>query len=271
MTEMFRLFKELTTRKVPKKVLIREGAKSPVTKKVNSISLVREEEEENEKYDVAIGDNDKETDGPNIEVPVKEAETKNRAENGVKNKPIKKTKNEEVVEALRARVGKVKGKTYNVSPRGAVYDAILKKKITKKEDIEGNFEIPCSTEGLKNVNVLVDQGFDVNAMPYSTYTKLTDEEAGTTSTTLTARLPILNPGEYDLWLMRIEQYFLLTDYSLWEVILNGNKVLKRTGNEYSLKDKNEAKTDKTEHGNGKSVKSQKSKSKSQQDKNESKN
>ncbi|GJV97262.1 ribonuclease H-like domain-containing protein [Tanacetum coccineum] len=53
-------------------------------------------------------------------------------------------------------------------------------------------------------------------------------EAGTTSTTLTARLPILNPGEYDLWLMRIEQYFLMTDYSLWEVILTGNKVLKRT-------------------------------------------
>ncbi|GKC46259.1 copia protein [Tanacetum coccineum] len=36
-------------------------------------------------------------------------------------------------------------------------------------------------------------------------------EAGTTSTTLTARLPIL-----------------MTDYSNWEVILNGNKVLKRT-------------------------------------------
>ncbi|GJW49754.1 ribonuclease H-like domain-containing protein [Tanacetum coccineum] len=53
-------------------------------------------------------------------------------------------------------------------------------------------------------------------------------EAGTTSTTLTARLPILNLGEYDLWLIRIEQYFLMTDYSLWEVILNGNKVLKRT-------------------------------------------
>ncbi|GKD36427.1 hypothetical protein Tco_1251936 [Tanacetum coccineum] len=52
-------------------------------------------------------------------------------------------------------------------------------------------------------------------------------EAGTTTTNLTAKLPILNPGEYDLWLMRIEQYFLMTDYSLWEVILNGNKVLKR--------------------------------------------
>ncbi|GKA00583.1 hypothetical protein Tco_0673133 [Tanacetum coccineum] len=53
-------------------------------------------------------------------------------------------------------------------------------------------------------------------------------EAGTTSTTMTAKPPILNPGDYDLWLMRIEQYFLMTDYSLWEVIKNGNKVLKRT-------------------------------------------
>nr|GEZ73137.1 hypothetical protein [Tanacetum cinerariifolium] len=34
------------------------------------------------------------------------------------------------------------------------------------------------------------------------------------------KLPILNPNEFDLWNMRIEQYFLMTDYSLWEVILN---------------------------------------------------
>nr|GEU48776.1 hypothetical protein [Tanacetum cinerariifolium] len=35
-------------------------------------------------------------------------------------------------------------------------------------------------------------------------------------------------GEYNLWLMRIEQYFLMTDYSFWEVIKNGNQVLKKT-------------------------------------------
>nr|GEW49684.1 hypothetical protein [Tanacetum cinerariifolium] len=37
-----------------------------------------------------------------------------------------------------------------------------------------------------------------------------------------AKLPILNPNEFDLWKMRIEQYFLITDYLLWEVILNGD-------------------------------------------------
>nr|GEW52110.1 hypothetical protein [Tanacetum cinerariifolium] len=36
------------------------------------------------------------------------------------------------------------------------------------------------------------------------------------------KLPILNPNEFDLWNIRIEQYFLMTDYSLCEVILNGD-------------------------------------------------
>nr|GFC32194.1 hypothetical protein [Tanacetum cinerariifolium] len=31
-----------------------------------------------------------------------------------------------------------------------------------------------------------------------------------------------NPNEFDLWKMIIEQYFLITNYSLWEVILNGD-------------------------------------------------
>ncbi|GKA27367.1 zinc finger, CCHC-type containing protein [Tanacetum coccineum] len=60
-------------------------------------------------------------------------------------------------------------------PRGPVYEAILKKMITKKEDVRENFEIPCSIRGLKHVNALVDQGSDVNVMPYFTYIKLTDE------------------------------------------------------------------------------------------------
>ncbi|GJV09965.1 zinc finger, CCHC-type containing protein [Tanacetum coccineum] len=150
MTEMFRLLKELTTSRTPEKVLIREEAKFPVTKNINSISLARGEEER-----------------------MKEAERNNET----KNKPIKKAEKKEVEEVLssRARVGKVKGKTYNVLPRGTIYEAILKKKITKKEDVRGNFEIPCSIRGLKHINALVDQGSDVNVMPYSTYMKLTDE------------------------------------------------------------------------------------------------
>ncbi|GJW27447.1 zinc finger, CCHC-type containing protein [Tanacetum coccineum] len=143
---------------------------------------------------------------------VKEAETKNGVENGAGNKSIKTLENEKAVEAPGSqpvayylkhkineklieelvdnnrfnnslsgtRVGKKKGKTYKVSPRGPVYDAILKKKITRKEDIGGNFEIPCNIGGQKGINALVDQGSDVNVMPYTTYMKLTNERAAET-------------------------------------------------------------------------------------------
>nr|GEZ31677.1 hypothetical protein [Tanacetum cinerariifolium] len=43
-----------------------------------------------------------------------------------------------------------------------------------------------------------------------------------TSVVSATKLPILNLNEFDLWKIRIEQYFLMTDYSLWEVIINGD-------------------------------------------------
>ncbi|GJV37076.1 pyruvate dehydrogenase (acetyl-transferring) kinase, mitochondrial [Tanacetum coccineum] len=37
-----------------------------------------------------------------------------------------------------------------------------------------------------------------------------------------SKVPMLKPGEYELWRMRIVQYIQMVDYSLWEVIENGN-------------------------------------------------
>nr|GFA26239.1 retrotransposon protein, putative, Ty3-gypsy subclass [Tanacetum cinerariifolium] len=131
----------------------------------------------------------------------------NGAKNKTKNRPIKEDEKEEAVEAPSsqameyylkhrinekltkglvdnhkfndslsgARVGKIKGRTYNLLAKGPVCEEILRKKITRKEDIKGNFKIPCNTGGLKHMNALVDQGSDVNVMPLSTYMKLTDE------------------------------------------------------------------------------------------------
>ncbi|GJU98533.1 MAK10-like protein [Tanacetum coccineum] len=207
MAEMFGLLKGLTTSRAPEKVLIKEEAKSPITKNVNSISLTRGEREKSDKNDVATSDDIKKTNRSDTETPVKEAETKNGPESRIKNEPIKRDEKEKGVEAPNsqpveyylkhrinekiikglvdnqrfndslsgARVGKMKGKTYTLSPRGPVYEAILKKKITRKEDIRGNFEIPCNIGGLNRMNALVDQGSDVNVMPLSTYMKLTDE------------------------------------------------------------------------------------------------
>ncbi|GJT48478.1 MAK10-like protein [Tanacetum coccineum] len=157
MTEMFGLLKELTTSRTPEKVLIREEAKFPITKNVNSISLTKGEEERSNKTKHKIN-----------EKLIKGLVNKNKFNNSRSG----------------TRVGKKKGKEYKVLPEGPVYDTILKKKITKKEDIERNFEIPCSIGDLKHVNTLVDQGSDVNIMPYSTYKKLTDERPGETDVRL---------------------------------------------------------------------------------------
>ncbi|GJT91929.1 hypothetical protein Tco_1080774 [Tanacetum coccineum] len=40
--------------------------------------------------------------------------------------------------------------------------------------------------------------------------------------TQTIKLPILQPGEYDLWKMRMEQYLQCIDYTKWEIVENGN-------------------------------------------------
>ncbi|GKC94933.1 zinc finger, CCHC-type containing protein [Tanacetum coccineum] len=166
MAEMFRLLKELTTSRALKKV---------------------GEDERNEKDDIAAGDGIERPNETDTEMPVKEADKENEAENGTKNKPIKKFKKKQAVEAPSShpveyylkhrinqklikelldnyrfsdslsgvRVGKITGKTYNLSPRGPVYEVILKKKITKKEDIGGNFEIPYNIGRIAK-DVLVD-------------------------------------------------------------------------------------------------------------------
>ncbi|GKE37680.1 MAK10-like protein [Tanacetum coccineum] len=201
-TEMFGLLKELTTSKTPEKVLIRSN--------------------KNE----VIPDNTEKPTETETEMPVKEVETKNGAENGAENKSIKILENQEAVEAPGSqpvtyylkhkineklikglvdnnrfnnslsgtRVRKKKGKTYKVFPRGPVYEAILKKKITRKEDIRGNFEIPCNIRGQKGINALVDQGSDVNVMPYTTYMKLTNERPAETDIRLSlARHSYIDP------------------------------------------------------------------------------
>ncbi|GJS85567.1 hypothetical protein Tco_0752108 [Tanacetum coccineum] len=49
---------------------------------------------------------------------------------------------------------------------------------------------------------------------------LEDMELESTNSGPTAKLPILKLGEYEMWAIRIKQYFQIQDYALWEVIEN---------------------------------------------------
>ncbi|GJT89958.1 putative ribonuclease H-like domain-containing protein [Tanacetum coccineum] len=51
---------------------------------------------------------------------------------------------------------------------------------------------------------------------------LEDMELESTNSGPTAKLPILKLGEYEMWAIRIKQYFQIQDYALWEVIENGD-------------------------------------------------
>ncbi|GJT94921.1 hypothetical protein Tco_1090439 [Tanacetum coccineum] len=166
MTEMFGLLKELTTSRTPEKVLIREDAKFPVTKNLNSISLTKEEEGGSDRTKVTPGNAEKPTE-TETETPVMEVEKINEVANGTKltntsendeaveapgSQPVayylKHQINEKLIKGLvnnnrfnnsrsRTQAGKKKGKEYKVLPGGPAYDVILKKMITKKEDIGG--------------------------------------------------------------------------------------------------------------------------------------
>nr|GEW55235.1 hypothetical protein [Tanacetum cinerariifolium] len=77
-------------------------------------------------------------------------------------------------------MGKIDYETYNLLPAGPMYNAILKKTLAKKDNMEDNFVITCSIGRLKHVNGLINQGSDVNVMPISIYNRLTNEKmAGT--------------------------------------------------------------------------------------------
>ncbi|GKE46220.1 hypothetical protein Tco_1477478, partial [Tanacetum coccineum] len=51
---------------------------------------------------------------------------------------------------------------------------------------------------------------------------LEDMELESTNSGPTAKLLILKLGEYEMWAIRIKQYFQIQDYALWEVIENGD-------------------------------------------------
>ena len=41
-------------------------------------------------------------------------------------------------------------------------------------------------------------------------------------TNVAAKLPLLKQNEFEMWRLRVEQYFQVQDYALWEIIEQGN-------------------------------------------------
>ncbi|GKE16411.1 putative reverse transcriptase domain-containing protein [Tanacetum coccineum] len=162
MTEMFELLKELTTNRAPEKVLIREEAKFPVTKNINSISLSRGEEERSKKTDVTTSDDIKKPTKTETKMPVKEAEKEDEA----KKEPNRKVRKEKTTRAPSSQPVEyyLKNRINKKLTEGLVDNH--RKKITRNEDIGGNFKIPCNIGGLKHMNSLVEVAKHVCPMDF---------------------------------------------------------------------------------------------------------
>ncbi|GJZ42894.1 MAK10-like protein, partial [Tanacetum coccineum] len=91
--------------------------------------------------------------------------------------------------------------------------------------MEGNFAIPCSIGGIKYVNALIDQGYDVNVMPMSFYCILTNEEpVGTDIRLSLSNHSYIYPlGIAEEVLIDIASYVYLVDFMILDVKEDKNK------------------------------------------------
>ncbi|GKA97669.1 hypothetical protein Tco_0825563 [Tanacetum coccineum] len=67
----------------------------------------------------------------------------------------------------------------------------------------------------------VAEGVNAASEEVSTAELVKDMDQDSAHMVAASKVPMLKPGEFELWRMRIEQYIQMIDYALWEVIENG--------------------------------------------------
>ncbi|GKB47234.1 hypothetical protein Tco_0897987 [Tanacetum coccineum] len=92
MAEMFKLLKELTTSRTLEKVLVREEARHPITKHVNSISLIRMEDEKSVRSNRVVGEDKVEPNKSDLGGTLEEVDGKGEVENRTNNELARNTK-----------------------------------------------------------------------------------------------------------------------------------------------------------------------------------
>nr|GEX58955.1 hypothetical protein [Tanacetum cinerariifolium] len=174
MTEMFSLLKEYSKGKSPEKGLVGEEVSKPVTKYVNAISFVRIENDEDKECDKVIDKKvtkqTKVAEKEKVVYDVKDSELDRSINEGStrwgkyvdrltqmpRSRPIgyylKYEINKKTIEdlvdnhkyndsLLTTHLGKMDNETYKSLPVGPMYDAILKKKLARKNGRACNFVI----------------------------------------------------------------------------------------------------------------------------------
>ncbi|GJS39733.1 retrovirus-related pol polyprotein from transposon TNT 1-94 [Tanacetum coccineum] len=81
------------------------------------------------------------------------------------------------------------------------------------------------TKTLMSTEIMLTKDDEADFMDSSKYRDMDQDSAHMVAA---SKVPMLKPGEYEIWRMRIEQYIQMIDYALWEVIENGATLPKTT-------------------------------------------
>ncbi|GJT86744.1 hypothetical protein Tco_1068461 [Tanacetum coccineum] len=174
-THVPQAYAKLTSSRASEKVLVREEARHPVTKHVNSISFIKIKEEKSIKNNEVVNKNAVEHKKSNVVEPIEEVDEKEEVEDGTNDEPVRSMngglmgeKVEELVEMPRSQpvgfylkhkinkelieglvenerfndsllavqLGKIERKAYDPLPIGPIHNAMLKKKDIQKRGYE---------------------------------------------------------------------------------------------------------------------------------------
>ncbi|GKA10377.1 hypothetical protein Tco_0689810 [Tanacetum coccineum] len=109
------------------------------------------------------------------------------------------------------------GQKVGFKPTKQVYQPVSKKSTA---NTSGNKK--KGVESTKENDDYDEDPYDDDMYEEELFTHKEEMDLETAQSTTTAKLSILKQGEYDMWRLRIEQYFQVQDYALWDVIENGN-------------------------------------------------
>ncbi|GKC56368.1 hypothetical protein Tco_1083966 [Tanacetum coccineum] len=93
---------------------------------------------------------------------------------------------------------------------------------------ENMFEVTIASEYQVNADMGSTSGIRacLEALNKKNMFLLKDMDQDYAHMVVASKVPMLKPGEYEIWRMRIEQYIQMIDYAVWEVIENGATLLK---------------------------------------------
>ncbi|GJT33899.1 hypothetical protein Tco_0924318 [Tanacetum coccineum] len=131
------------------------------------------EEEKSVRNNEVVDKNVVEPNKSDITASPEEVDKKDEVKNRTNDEPVRSIEGDPTGERVRELVempSKMECEAYHLLLIKPIRKAMLKKLITKKEDMRVNFVIPCY------MDALVDQGFNMKVIPLSTYKRLTDEE-----------------------------------------------------------------------------------------------